>query len=40
MDTRDRITEISENKRKGLEDNKSLLGDYITPEELWGLYIM
>ncbi|MAO70989.1 MAG: Fe-S oxidoreductase [Flavobacteriales bacterium] len=35
MDTRDRITEISENKRKGLEDNKSLLGDYITPEELW-----
>ena len=35
MDTRDRITEISKNKRKGLEDNKSLLGDYITPEELW-----
>tara|TARA_B100000683_G_scaffold211044_1_gene205717 strand:+ start:5810 stop:7120 length:1311 start_codon:yes stop_codon:yes gene_type:complete len=35
MDTRDRITEISENKRKGLEDDKSLLGDYITPEELW-----
>ena len=35
MDTRDRITEISENKRKGVVDNKSLLGDYITPEELW-----
>ena len=35
MDTRDRITEISDNKRKGKEDTKSLLGDYITPEELW-----
>jgi len=35
MDTRDRITEIAENKRKGTEDTKSLLGDYITTEELW-----
>ncbi|CAI8284362.1 MAG: Lactate utilization protein B [Cryomorphaceae bacterium] len=35
MDTRDRITEISDNKRKGKEDTKSLLGDYITAEELW-----
>jgi heterodisulfide reductase subunit C len=35
MDTRDRITEIADNKRKGVEDNKALLGDYITAEELW-----
>ena len=35
MDTRDRITELADNKRKGKEDTKSLLGDYITPEELW-----
>jgi heterodisulfide reductase subunit C len=35
MDTRDRITEIADNKRKGVEDSKSLLGDYITAEELW-----
>ena len=35
MDTRDRITEIADNKRKGKEDTKSLLGDYITAEELW-----
>ena len=35
MDTRDRITEISKNKRQNKEDTKSLLGDYITPEELW-----
>ena len=35
MDTRDRITEIADNKRNGVEDTKSLLGDYITPEELW-----
>ena len=35
MDTRARITEFSDNKRKGLEDSKSLLGDYITPEEIW-----
>jgi len=35
MDTRDRITELAENKRKGKEDTKSLLGDYITAEELW-----
>jgi heterodisulfide reductase subunit C len=35
MDTRDRLTELSFNKRKSLEDTKSLLGDYITAEELW-----
>ena len=35
MDTRDRITEFSYNQRKGLEDNKFLLGDYITAEEIW-----
>ncbi|MAJ90305.1 MAG: Fe-S oxidoreductase [Flavobacteriales bacterium] len=35
MDTRDRITEFSNNKRKGIKDNKTLLGDYITSEELW-----
>ena len=35
MDTRDRVTEYAYNKRKGIEDNKSLLGDYITTEELW-----
>ena len=35
MDTRDRITELADNKRNGKEDTKSLLGDYITSEELW-----
>ena len=35
MDTRDRINEIADNKRKGEEDTKALLGDYITTEELW-----
>ena len=35
MDTRDRITELADNKRKGKKDTKSLLGDYITAEELW-----
>ena len=35
MDTRERITELSDNKREGKEDTKSLLGDYITSEELW-----
>ena len=35
MDTRDRITELAYNKRNGIEDNKSLLEDYITSEELW-----
>ena len=35
MDTRDRINEHANNKRKGVEDQKSLLNDYITPEELW-----
>ena len=35
MDTRDRIEEYASNKRKGIEDRKSLLGDYISTEELW-----
>ena len=35
MDTRDRITEYANNKRKGEQDTKALLGDYITAEELW-----
>jgi heterodisulfide reductase subunit C len=38
MDTRDRLTEVGENFRKhGKEysDGKSLLGDYITEEEVW-----
>jgi heterodisulfide reductase subunit C len=38
MDTRDRLTEVGDNKRKhgnDYEDGKSLLGDYITEEELW-----
>ena len=35
MDTRDRITEYSYNLRMGINDTKSLLGDYISPEELW-----
>ena len=35
MDTRDRITEFSYKKRNKLEDNKTLLGDYITSEEIW-----
>lgn len=38
MDTRDRLTEVGENMRKhGKEfnDGKSLLGDYITEEEIW-----
>ncbi|WP_306350202.1 (Fe-S)-binding protein [Flavobacterium sp. '19STA2R22 D10 B1'] len=39
MDTRDRMEEIGKNidKNKGtfVEDGKSLLNDYITPEELW-----
>tara|TARA_B100000902_G_scaffold392929_1_gene446227 strand:+ start:77421 stop:78728 length:1308 start_codon:yes stop_codon:yes gene_type:complete len=35
MDTRKRITEIGNNKRLGIDDQKSLLGDYITNEELW-----
>lgn len=34
MDTRDRLSEVGRNKLN-LEDGKSLLGDYITPEELW-----
>ena len=38
MDTRDRLEEVGKNIDKhGMDfsDNKSLLGDYITPEELW-----
>ncbi|MAZ95953.1 (Fe-S)-binding protein [Schleiferiaceae bacterium] len=38
MDTRDRIDEIGKNiEHNGqfIEDNKSLLGDYISKEELW-----
>ncbi len=38
MDTRDRLTEIGDAKRKNgkdFEDGKSLLGDYITEEEIW-----
>jgi heterodisulfide reductase subunit C len=38
MDTRDRVEEVGRNIRKhgkDYEDGKSLLGDYITPEEIW-----
>ena len=38
MDTRDRLVEFGEGKRKNgkeYDDGKSLLGDYITQEELW-----
>lgn len=38
MDTRDRLTEVGENCRKhgkDYSDGKSLLGDYITEEEIW-----
>lgn len=38
MDTRDRLEEVGNNidkHGKDYQDNKSLLGDYITPEELW-----
>ena len=38
MDTRDRMVEVGENVRKhgkDYNDGKSLLGDYITAEELW-----
>lgn len=38
MDTRDRIEEIGNNQRKhgkDHEDGKSLLGDYISEEEIW-----
>ncbi|MES2837140.1 MAG: (Fe-S)-binding protein [Bacteroidota bacterium] len=38
MDTRDRLEEVSKNidtKGKDFIDGKSLLGDYITEEELW-----
>ncbi len=38
MDTRDRLEEVGKNIDKhgaDYDDGKSLLGDYITPEELW-----
>jgi heterodisulfide reductase subunit C len=38
MDTRDRLEEVGTNKRKNgpdFKDKKSLLGDYITEEEIW-----
>jgi heterodisulfide reductase subunit C len=38
MDTRDRLEEVGDGKRKhgaDYDDGKSLLGDYITQEELW-----
>ena len=38
MDTRDRMVEVGEAKRKNgkdFEDGKSLMNDYITPEEIW-----
>ena len=38
MDTRDRLVEVGENMRKrgkDFNDNKSLLGDYISEEEVW-----
>ena len=35
MDTRARISEIGYNKRKGIKDEKTLINDYIAPEELW-----
>ncbi len=38
MDTRDRLEEVGLNKRihgQDYNDNKSLLGDYISEEEIW-----
>ena len=38
MDTRDRLTEVGDNLRKhgkDFNDGKSLLGDYISEEEIW-----
>ena len=39
MDTRDRLTEVGmhleKSKSPSINDGKQLLGDYITPEELW-----
>jgi heterodisulfide reductase subunit C len=38
MDTRDRLVEVGEGKRKNgkdFTDGKSLLGDYISEEEIW-----
>ncbi|MBU2020428.1 MAG: (Fe-S)-binding protein [Bacteroidetes bacterium] len=38
MDTRDRLEEVGDAKRKNgkdFEDGKSLINDYITPEEIW-----
>ena len=37
MDTRDRLEEVGKKKKHGNDytDNKSLLGDYISEEEIW-----
>ena len=38
MDTRDRLEEVGKQIKKqgsNFNDGKSLLGDYITPEEVW-----
>ena len=39
MKTRDRLEEVSKNLDKNngsfINDNKQLLNDYISPEELW-----
>ena len=38
MDTRDRLEEVGKNKRvhgQDFKDDKFLLGDYITEEEIW-----
>lgn len=35
MDTRDRLEEVGKNLDKGITDDKKLLGDYITEEEIW-----
>ena len=35
MDTRDRVEEFGMNIDKNISDDKSLLGSYITQEELW-----
>ena len=38
MDTRDRLEEVGQNKTihgQDYNDNKSLLGDYISEEEIW-----
>ena len=35
MDTRDRLEEVGEIAWSDYTDNKSLLGDYISEEEVW-----